>query len=62
MTTKEILSGLKYRIVNLEKALGVLSKGGTLDLICGDYRSKLDELQSIYNWIEEDLKDEESEK
>lgn len=62
MTTKEILSGLKYRIVNLEKAINVLSKEGTLDSICDDYQSRLDELTSIYHWIEEDLKDEESEK
>jgi hypothetical protein len=62
MTTKEILNGIKYRITNLEKALGVLSKEGTLDSICDDYQSRLDELESIYHWIEEDLKDEESEK
>jgi hypothetical protein len=62
VTTKEILGGLRYRITNLEKAINVLSKEGTLDSICDDYQSRLDELESIYHWIDEDLKDEQSEK
>jgi hypothetical protein len=50
MTDKEILKGLEFRIKNLKKAIKVNSKCAhktTLD----DFESKLEELESIYNWI-----------
>ncbi len=51
MTNKEILKGLKYRIDSLEKAKKCYEEEGSLAVLVQETEGRIDELESVYNWI-----------
>ena len=53
MTNKEILEGLSYRIKNLNKTLKVCQKYYMSDRLIDETIARIDELESVYNWIKE---------
>ena len=52
MTKKEILKGLQHRIDILNETLEVIPEDRFLRLH-EDYESRIDELESVYQWIKE---------
>ena len=54
--SKEILNGIKHRINNITNALEVLERSNEdHSFIIENYEARLDELESLYDWIKNDL-------
>jgi len=53
METKEILKGLKFRLKGLKDCHSVICKESTsLSGSAWDYQTRIDEVESLINWIE----------
>jgi len=58
MTIKEILTGIEYRIKNLEQTIEVLEKSEGMEGIIERMEERLDENQVLYSWIKENSDEE----